>query len=64
MAIAGGATSAYICSMDKEGKLMTQPTTTQRSLCVTVDKAIERIKAGERVTVAGGDVTELRRRLE
>lgn len=45
-------TSAYICSLNKNGGLYMQPTTSQRSLCATVDKAIQRLQAGERVTVS------------
>lgn len=62
MAISGGATSAYFCEI-VDCELRTTSTTRLRSACATVDDALQRLAAGERVVVAGSDVVALRDRL-
>lgn len=63
MAIAGGVTAAYRCQV-VDGWLQVQYAATQRSLCAqSVDVALERLQAGELVTVAGSDMPALRTRL-
>lgn len=62
MAVAGGATTAYMCRVIG-GELLVYRTTTLRSECATVDDAVQRLARCETVTVAGGDMAELRRRL-
>lgn len=51
MAISGGATTAYACQI-VGGELTTERTTRLRSACATVDDALQRLAAGERVVVA------------
>lgn len=66
MAVAGGATAAYRCSVawdDGGGALRTTFTTMARTECATVDDALRRLQAGETVTVAGSDMAALRQRL-
>lgn len=66
MAVAGGATAAYRCSVawdDGGGALRTTFTTMARTECATVDDAVRRLQAGETVTVAGSDMAALRQRL-
>ncbi|HRJ40434.1 MAG TPA: hypothetical protein PL105_01070 [Caldilineaceae bacterium] len=63
MAVAGGATSAYWCSV-MDDVLYCSPTTTLRSQCVPVAQAVERMGRGERVMVAGSDVAALRSEVE
>lgn len=62
MAMAGGATTAYYCQI-VGAELRTTSTTRLRSECATVDDALQRLAAGERVVVAGSDVAALRDRL-
>lgn len=59
MAVAGGATSAYRCSV-MDDRLYCSPTTTLRSQCVAVAEAIEQMAQGETVVVAGSDMPALR----
>ncbi len=59
MAISGGATSAYFCEI-VDSELRTTSTTRLRSACATVDDALRRLAAGERVVVAGSDIVALR----
>lgn len=67
MAIAGGSCSAYRCFWEiadgGEGRLVATPTTTTRALCVEVDEAMRRLRTGELAIVAGGDMADLRERL-
>lgn len=66
MAVSGGACSAYKCSVlwdDIGGQLRTQFTTMLRTECAAVDAAVERLRRGETVTVAGADMAMLRTRL-
>lgn len=66
MAHAGGATSAYRCTVtidDDGGQLRATFTTYPRTLCATVDDAVQRLRQGESVTVAGNDMATLRTRL-
>lgn len=63
MAISGSATTAYICRI-VDGKLYTQHTTVQRSLCVPLDLALPKLAAGEKLTIAGNDMAALRMRLQ
>lgn len=67
MAVSGGACSAYNCLWEIDdsgrGRLLTKPTTTQRSLCVDVDEALHRLRTGELAIVAGGDMADLRQRI-
>lgn len=63
MAIGGRVTAAYRCQV-VDGWLQVQYAATQRSLCAqSVDVALERLQAGELVTVAGSDMPALRTRL-
>jgi hypothetical protein len=50
--MAGGNTTAYSC-MISGMELTTAPTTRARSQCATVDDAMQRLAAGDRVVVAG-----------
>lgn len=66
MAHAGGTTAAYRCTVlidDDGGQLRTSYTTYPRTLCATVDDAVQRLKQGESVTVAENDMAALRTRL-
>ncbi len=63
MAVAGGACSAYRCSV-MEDRLYCASTTTLRSLCVGVADAVERLGRGETVIVQGSDMQALRAELE
>lgn len=62
MAIAGGATVAYICQV-VDGSLDVVQKTTLRKNCVPVGDAMVRLSYGEAVTVAGGDMADLRKKL-
>ncbi len=62
MAVAGGATSAYVCQV-LGYELTCQPTTRLRSECATVDHALIELAKGERCVVAGSDMAALRMRL-
>jgi rRNA-processing protein FCF1 len=62
MAISGGATTAYYCQI-VGAELSADTTTRLRSECATVDDALRRLAAGERVVVAGSDMAALRDRL-
>lgn len=59
MAIAGGATTAYFCSIE-DGKLMVHRTTCLRSYCDDPQGAIELLCSGLKATVAGSDMVEVR----
>lgn len=61
MAIAGGATGAYVCYLDRDNNLITKATTTMRDLCFGVQDAAVEICNRKIVIVAGSDVVELRR---
>jgi len=63
MAIAGGATTAYRCQVN-DGQLTVTQTTMLRSLCASTSAALALLASGERVTVAGSDMAELRRMLD
>ncbi len=66
MAQAGGVTTAYRCrieSGDVGGLLRTTFTSMLRTECATVDDALLRLQRNETVTVAGGDMAQLRTRL-
>lgn len=63
MAIAGGACSAYQVQV-RDRQVHVKSTTMLRDLCVKVDDALLALSRGEIVTVAGGDMVELRRRLD
>lgn len=64
MAVSGAATVAYQLQI-RDGQLCTiRSTTTLRDLCDRVDDALLHLSRGEIVTVAGGDVAELRRRVQ
>ena len=60
--MAGGNTTAYRCQV-VGGELSCELTTRLRSECATVDDALLRLAAGERVVVAGSDMHALRLRL-
>lgn len=60
MAIAGGATSAYLCSLDRDGNLITKPTTILRNLCFNPDYAVTEIFNRKLVVVAGSDMVRFR----
>ncbi len=64
MAQAGGTTTAYKLTL--QGTiLITEPAMGRlRSECATVDDALLRLKRGESVVVAGGDMIALRARLQ
>jgi len=64
MAIAGGATTAYRCMLS--GKLLhTAPMgMIQRSQCVEPKQAVELLRRGETVTIAGSDVVKIEQMLE
>jgi hypothetical protein len=64
MAIAGGATSAYLCSLDRNNKFDMRSTTTLRTNCFPVDYAVSEIVNRKLVLVAGSDVVEVRRLVE
>lgn len=59
MAVSGGACTAYRCRL-KWTKLEVQPTTHMRRCCAAPADALSGLLAGERVTVAGSDMSELR----
>ena len=59
MAIAGGATVAYVCQV-VDGCLEVIAVTSQRSLCMTPQGAVLHLGQGERVVVAGSDMVTLR----
>ena len=59
MAIAGGATVAYVCQVI-DGCLDISPVTSQRSLCMKPQGAVLCLERGERVVVAGSDMVTLR----
>ena len=58
MAVSGGATTAYYVSL-KDGRLKVASTSCLRSYCADPADAVPLIEAGQRVVVAGGDMTEL-----
>ena len=60
MAIAGSSTSAYLCHLDRDNNLITQPTTSQRGLCFAPDYALTEILNRKLIVVASGDVTKVR----
>lgn len=60
MAIAGSSTSAYLCHLDRDNNLITQPTTSQRGLCFAPDYAVAEIINRKLIVVASGDVTKVR----
>lgn len=62
MAVSGGATTAYQCTV-QEYRLVTTATTRLRTDCATVSDAQERLSRGESVVVAGSDMEQLRQRL-
>jgi rRNA-processing protein FCF1 len=62
VAVSGGATTAYSCIISGM-ELSTAPTTRLRSECATVDDAMQRLAAGDRVVVAGSDMAALQDRL-
>lgn len=62
MAVAGGACSAYWVRWDaRQHWLHVRSTTALRSECPAVEEAIERLRQGEQVTVAGSDMAAVRR---
>ena len=58
MAIAGGATTAYKCSL-QNGKLRIDHTTAAGSICVAVADAVPAILGSATVIVAGSDMWQL-----
>lgn len=59
MAVTGGATTAYRCSV-LDNTLHCSRTTTLRKECVAVADAIKRMARGETVVVKGSDMSALR----
>lgn len=59
MAIAGGATVAYMCQMI-DGELVVTRGTALRSGCLSVGEAVKWLRAGQRATVAGPEMAALR----
>lgn len=65
MAVAGGACTAYRCRLaDGSGQMVTKTTSALRTYCATPDDALQRLRRGESVTVAGSDMVTLRAMLE
>lgn len=64
MAIAGGACSAYQVRVQDRQLQVVRSTTSLRSMCTGVEEAMLRLSRGEMVTVAGSDITELRRQVD
>lgn len=62
MAIAGGATTAYLCRLE-DGELQVSRTTTLRTRCASVADAVRWMGEGQHVVVAGSDMAALRARL-
>lgn len=62
MAVTGGATTAYRCSV-LDNTLHCSRTTTLRKECVAVAEALERMGRGESVVVKGSDMPALRAEL-
>jgi len=64
MAIAGGATTAYKCVLT--GKLLHRAPVgmIQRSQCAEPKQAVELLRRGEMVTIAGSDVVKVEQMLE
>lgn len=59
MAVAGGATAAYRCTL-VGGKLQQVPTSTLRSECLKPEAALVALLSGEAAIVAGTDMFALR----
>lgn len=64
MAVAGGACSAYQVRVQDRQLQVVRSTTSLRSMCTGVEEAMLRLGRGEMVTVAGSDITELRRQVD
>jgi hypothetical protein len=62
MAIGGSATGAFWCVVQANW-LQVSSTTTLRSECVPVDKAVDSLSKGERVLVQAYDMAQLRQAL-
>lgn len=62
MAVAGGMTSAYRCSV-QDNALIAAPTTYPSRDCANVEAALEILGRGETCIVAAADMSALRARL-
>lgn len=63
MAIAGGTTSAYVFVVEDYTLRTVKGTQYPSQDCAKIDAAIATLQAGEKCTVAAGDVAKLRQRL-
>lgn len=64
MAVAGGACAAYQVRVQERQLQIVRSATTLRSMCIDVEEAMIKLSRGETVTVAGADMTEVRRRVD
>lgn len=62
MAVAGGMTSAYRCSV-QDNALIAAPTSYPSKDCANIEAALEILGRGETCIVAGPDMAALRARL-
>ena len=59
MAVAGGATSAFLCQV-VDGELVFKLRTTLRSQCVGPEAALTTLATGQQALVASSDMVKLR----
>lgn len=64
MAVSGKATVAYQMQIQDGALCVVRSTSTLRSNCDHIDDALLHLSRGEIVTIAGGDIAELRRRVQ